>query len=140
MEDFRKKLEKDLIWYRMLIVLFLLLYIVLIFIDKSKLNVSYFGMLGGVIAVAVMRYLVIRKAIKNDEKLRKLYVKTYDERSIYVAYRASEMAIRISKLGLFLAGIVASFFNMVVFNTLIAASLTVVIVYCIMSWYFGKKM
>lgn len=140
MEDFRKKLEKDLIWYRMLIVLFLLLYIVLIFIDKSKLNVSYFGMLGGVIAVAVMRYLVIRKAIKNDEKLRKMYVETYDERSIYVAYRASEMAIRISKLGLFLAGIVASFFNMVVFNTLIAASLTVVIVYCIMSWYFGKKM
>lgn len=140
MKEFRKKLEKDLIWYRLLIVLFLLLFVILVLIDKSKLNVSYFGMLGGVIAVAVMRYLIIRKAIKDDEKLRKLYVETCDERSVYVAYRASEMAIRISTLGLFLAGIVASFYNMVVFNTLIAASLTVVIVYCIMAWYFGKKM
>ena len=54
------------------------------------------------------------RALRNPAKLKKLYAKEHDERTIQIVYLAQSNAYRLSILGLLVASIIAGYFSMTV--------------------------
>ena len=61
----------------------------------------------------------IRKALKDDKILRGLYIDEHDERKKFIKLKSGSNLIGKIALGIFVISILASYFDMVVFYTLI---------------------
>ncbi len=143
MEEYRKKLKNDLVWYRVLMVVFICLFVAVVLVDKSRLYIDYVwytGMLGGLFGVTFGRYRNAKTVLSDEEAFRRAYVESHDERSILVAYRAADATFIISLYGLSIAGVIASFFNLVVFYTLLITVLALIAVNIGIHMYYWKKM
>ncbi len=81
------------------------------------------GLLIGIGIVAL--YLVVRYArcLRNEEMLRTLYNNEFDERKKYMKSKAGMPIIGITSGCIIFAGIIAGYFNEIIFITLIAAAM-----------------
>ena len=143
MEGYRKELKKELVICRVLLVIFLCLLVAVILVDKSKLLINYMayaGMLGGLMGVTGTRYRNAKKALKDEDSFKKAYVESHDERNIMLGHKTSDTTFAISIYGFSIAGIIASFFNKTVSNTLLASFLIVCVVHLATYWYYSKRM
>lgn len=143
MEGYRKELKKELVICRVLFVIFLGFFVAVILVDKSKLLISYMvytGMLGGLIGVTSVRYRNAKKALKDDDCLKKAYVESHDERNILLGRKTSDTTFAISMYGFAIAGIIASFFSATVAITLFVSFLIVCVVHLATYWYYSKRM
>ena len=101
------------------------------------------GMLSGASfgVLALMFFGLIRgtAALKDEKKLKKLYIKANDERQIQIwtAARASSMQVTLL-IGL-VAGMVISYFNMIVGTTILAVETLHAIVGGCFKLYYNKK-
>lgn len=89
----------------------------------------------------VMVYYVAKYAgsITNEEKLRKLYIEETDERKEYISSKIGVNGLVIIMLSLLLGGIIAGYFNMTVFVTLIAAAIFCALMTLGLKIYYNKK-
>ncbi|WP_150276020.1 hypothetical protein [Paenibacillus tepidiphilus] len=88
----------------------------------------------------VVSYLAkYMKAAKNETELKKLYIKESDERSGLILQKTATLGMSITFVGLAIAAIVAGFFSSLVFYTLLAALLTILIMFFALLVYFSKK-
>lgn len=82
------------------------------------------GMISGASAgvLALMLFGLIRslRALKDDKKLKKLYVEANDERQIQIWTSARAAAMQITLLGGLVAGLIISYFHMTVGVTILA--------------------
>lgn len=82
------------------------------------------GMISGAAmgVLALMLFGLIRslRALKDDKKLRKLYVEANDERQIQIWTSARASAMQITLLGGLVAGLIISYFHMTVGVTILA--------------------
>ena len=142
MEGYKKELKKELVIYRVLYIIFLVMFVVAIFVDKSKSFINYMvycGMLGGLIGLTGRRYRSAKKALKDEESLKKSYVESHDERNILLGRKTSDTTFAISMYGFAIAGIIASFFSATVAITLFVSFLIVCVVHLATYWYYSKR-
>ena len=101
------------------------------------------GMISGASAgvLALMLYALVRgmKALKDEKKLKKLYIESNDERQIqiYTAARASSMQVTLL-LGL-VAGLVIGYFNMAVGVTILAVESIHAFIGAAFKLYYSRK-
>lgn len=74
----------------------------------------------GVLIVMVIFLIRNILALRDDQKLKKLYVETYDEREIQIWTAARSTAMQIFLMGGLVAAIIAGYFSMTVSITIVA--------------------
>lgn len=105
-------------------------------------NVESFrdGFALGLMLCALVRLWMLTRALKNPQQLETLYVNDRDERRIAIRAKAGVPAILYSSCGMFVAAVIAGYFNETVFVTLVVAGLAQVLLGCILKFYYTKTM
>jgi len=93
------------------------------------------GILGLMVFVLVRNLL----AIKDDKKLKKLYVKTHDERTIQLFHNARSTAMSIFLIGGLIAVMVTGYFNATVSITILACVMVCSSLCLWLKIYYDKK-
>ena len=90
---------------------------------------------------AVMTVLLIRnsRALKNEEKLKKLYVKEHDERNIQIQVLARNTAMQILLLVGLAATVIAGYFSATVSVTILACTFFSSGLSLFLVGYYSKK-
>ena len=141
MEVYRKKLEKQkkICGWISLISFFSIIPICIIchFNEHadSLINVALIALV-----FSLKTHSSLKKALKNDEAIKKMYVLDTDERNIQISKMAANSALFIS-IGIFLvaAETACLFCNYTIVLTLIAAMVVLVTSYLLSMAYFRKK-
>ena len=92
-------------------------------------------MLGFMIVTVIRNH----KALKDEQKLKKLYVKENDERTIQIWTSARAAAFQTFLLLGIVAAIIAGYFNMTVCSTIIATLFCASMVVIGFSFYYSNK-
>lgn len=110
--------------------------------DQARLNDSALGFINGLTLgieiICVFWVFKIRKALKDDKILRELYIDEHDERKNFIKLKSGSNLIGKIALGIFVASILASYFNMVVFYTLVITGIFLILVSLSLKLYWRK--
>lgn len=110
--------------------------------DQARLNDSALGFINGLTLgieiICVFWVYKIRKALKDDKMLRELYIDEHDERKNFIKLKSGSNLIGKIALGIFAASILASYFNMVVFYTLVITGIFLILVSLSLKLYWRK--
>ena len=110
--------------------------------DQTKLNDSALGFINGLTLgieiICVFWVFKIRKALKDDKMLRRLYIDEHDERKNFIKLKSGSNLMGKIALGIFVISILASYFNMVVFYTLAITGIFLVLVSLLLKLYWRK--
>lgn len=110
--------------------------------DQARLNDSALGFINGLTLgieiICVFWVYKIRKALKDDKMLRELYIDEHDERKNFIKLKSGSNLIGKIALGIFVASILASYFNMVVFYTLVITGSSLILVSLSLKLYWRK--
>ena len=146
MDNFKRKIRSRTVFLIILFVSLIAIYLIL-FLNQDKLLNSSNDIInfhGGVLSsfgilliLDIFRYL---RAIKDDKKLRKLYIKEHDERAIMIMQKTGAAGINICIIGLGLATIVAGYFNELIFFTLLGATLFVALIKGLFKIYYHRNL
>jgi len=93
------------------------------------------GILGLMVFVLIRNLL----AIKDNQKLKKLYVKTHDERTIQLFHNARSTAMTIFLIGGLIAVMVTGYFNATVSITILACVMVCSSLCLWLKIYYDKK-
>ncbi len=111
--------------------------------DKARLNDSALGFINGLTLgieiICVFWVFRIRKALKDDKILRRLYIDEHDERKKFIKLKSGSNLIGKIALGIFMISILASYFDMVVFYTLVITGIFLIILSLLLKLYWIKK-
>ena len=97
---------------------------------------------GGVIGldlVALFFMLRYRKALDDDEKLKKLYNEEHDERMQFIKQKTGFPVFTAAGAVLIVGGLVAGYINSTVSYTMGACGIFVILYQVILKFYFSKK-
>ncbi|KXA27833.1 hypothetical protein HMPREF3229_01904 [Peptoniphilus harei] len=110
--------------------------------DQARLNDSALGFITGLTLgieiICIFWVFKIRKALKDDKMLRELYIDEHDERKNFIKLKSGSNLIGKIALGIFVASILASYFNMVVFYTLVITGIFLILVSLSLKLYWRK--
>lgn len=110
--------------------------------DQDRLNDSALGFINGLTLgieiICIFWVFKIRKALKDDKMLRELYIDEHDERKNFIKLKSGSNLIGKIALGIFVASILASYFNMVVFYTLVITGSFLILVSLSLKLYWRK--
>ena len=110
--------------------------------DQTKLNDSALGFINGLTLgieiICVFWVFKIRKALKDDKMLRRLYIDEHDERKNFIKLKSGSNLMGKIALGIFVISILASYFNMVVFYTLAITGIFLVLLSLLLKLYWRK--
>lgn len=111
--------------------------------DQARVNDSALGFVNGLILgveiICVFLVFRIRKALKDDKILRRLYIDEYDERKTFIKLKAGSNLIGKIAIGIFSISILASCFDMLVFYTLVITGIFLIIISLLLKLYWIKK-
>lgn len=97
------------------------------------------GMCTGIAFVALYYMVKIARALRNEEKLKKMYISETDERVALIATKAGGTGTVFSIAGLWLGAMVAGYLNATVFFTLVGAALFIsLVVVCLKGYYWVR--
>jgi uncharacterized membrane protein len=80
------------------------------------------------------------RALKDDKKLKKLYVKEHDERTIQIQTLARNTAMQILLLGGLVAVVIAGYFSITVSLTILACIFAASVTSLLLVGYYSKKL
>ena len=110
--------------------------------DQARLNDSALGFINGLTLgieiICVFWVYKIRKALKDDKMLRELYIDEHDERKNFIKLKSGSNLIGKIALGIFVASILASFFYLVVFYTVVITGIFLILVSLSLKLYWRK--
>ena len=110
--------------------------------DQARLNDLALGFINGLTLgieiICVFWVFKIRKALKDDKMLRELYIDEHDERKNFIKLKSGSNLIGKIALGIFVASILASYFNMIVFYTLVITGIFLILVSLSLKLYWRK--
>ena len=146
MENFRKQAKKTLKIYIAVLATAIALWVVFnvfnVFdIADGGKNSSGFrtGFCAGIITLMALNVVRYSAALKNDEKLKKLYIAETDERTRLIYEKSNSSSFRTLIIVLGLSTMVSSFYSDTVFYTLIAVIFVIVFIQTIFSFYYRRK-
>lgn len=104
---------------------------------------TWFGFITGASCgvFALMLVCLIRNclALKDEKKLKKLYAKEHDERTIQIVTLARNTAMQILLLGGLVATVIAGYFSITVSLTILACIFTASTTSLLLTGYYSKK-
>ncbi len=143
MENFRKQAKKALIIYIAVLTAAIVLWVGFSVLEAAggENNSSNFGSgfcMGAIffMAVNIARYSA---ALKDDEKLKRLYISATDEREKLICEKSDSSSFKTILCIIVLAAMVASFYSDTVFYTLIAVMLTIMFIKAGFRFYYRRK-
>ncbi len=149
MEDFRKQVRKTLNIYRAVLIAAIVILIVLNVIEiaaelgeKSTNDLSNgfgTGVCASIITLMIVNVSRYSIALKNDEKLKKLYILETDERERLIYEKSNSSSFRAVIILLGLAAMVASFFSKPIFYTIVAIIIAIAFVQAAFKFYYRRK-
>lgn len=112
LEAYRKKVQHRLVWMRLLAVIFVVVELVgSRFASGGNATDYVWGLcVGGGLTASVVLFQQ-SKALKDDEKLRKMYIEEHDERKRAIRAKAGQPMVLFLSLGLVMIAAVVFFFN-----------------------------
>lgn len=93
----------------------------------------------GIFALMLFSLIRNRRALKDEKKLKKLYVKEYDERTIQIVTLARNTAMQILLIGGLVAAVIAGYFSIPVSLTILACVFVSSITSLLLVGYYNKK-
>ena len=148
MTNYRETVIKRIRLWRVSISL-LTIIIALHYIDVFRPFASshYFDFLNGtvlgtIVAIMILAITNIRKysvGLKDERVLRELYNKENDERTQYIQNKSGGMILIACAIIIFIAALIAGFFNIIIFVTLVVVTYFLLFVKLCLKFYYTKK-
>ena len=107
---------------------------------QSSWNGFITGASCGILGLLVFSLIRNRQALKDEKKLKKLYVKEHDERTIQILTLARNTAMQILLLGGLVAAVIAGYFSLTVSLTILGCIVTASITSLLLVGYYSKKL
>lgn len=145
MEKYKKELSRRIgaASLRSSLVVLLVLYLMFLYSGEPLINrYLHVAMLGGVLGIILAQLFFVsqyQKALKNDDALKKLYYEEMDERLALIRSKAGIPVMTIAAGGLYVAGMVAAYFDPLVSYTLVAAALILFVYQIGLRLYYTAK-
>lgn len=145
MEEYRKSLKRriGLLTIPVCIAALLGIYDVFAATEAMKNSFIFCFQCGGASALGLLCIALIfryRALLNNEEKLQLEYIKETDERLTAIRTKAGMPLLLILSMGMIFAGIIARYFNIIIFYTLIITALSQMIVGCCIKLICMKTM
>ncbi len=142
---FRSKLKKRLMWagvYNLFVVLIILVnrYLGNKFSFSDMASGFTTGFFIGIELLVVIGMLKIQSALKDDAKLRALYIKEHDERTIAIENKIGGLGINLIIAGLGLATVITIYIDQTIFFTILATLQFTVLVKGGLKLYYHKTL
>ena len=94
----------------------------------------------GVLGLLLYSLIRNQQALKDEKKLKKLYVKEHDERTIQILTLARNTAMQILLLGGLVAVVIAGYFSITVSLTILACIFAASVTSLLLVGYYSKKL
>lgn len=143
MEEYRKKVELRLRICTMICGCSGVIYMAFNFFTKGAGDFAKgltSGVFVGMMVVAIFNLTKYGIALKNEEELKKMYIRETDERNIAIQKETSQKGSAITLFCSGLGAIVAGFFDEKVCITIVAVTLFGALVNLALNVYYNKKM
>lgn len=140
LDKYRKMVQKRLLVMEILVGIF----VVLMLVGGSLGQHPSAGMLmgmgtgGGLVAIVVI--IQQSKALKDEKKLRQLYIQEYDERMIAIRQKAGYPVVVYLSLAVAAAAMIAGCFNVTVMLTLMVVALGQLLVCVVIKFWCMRHM
>lgn len=147
MENFKKKLKKRILLSPLLFAIIVLISVFGIIYKARGSNEDiydfitgfHFGFTIGILLVAVFYTIKYSIALRNEEKLRQLYIEEHDERTQYINSQIGGVGMTIIIVGLGIGTVIAGYVNEVMFFTFLGSLLFTLIVKNGLRLYYNNK-
>jgi len=145
MEKYKKTLRNRIALLTMPALIAVALSIFDVFFASEKVKSSFiFGFqVGATTALGLLSMLLIIRysaIIRDSSKLQLQFNKEYDERYKAIRAKAGMPVLLITSLGMVVAGIIAGYYSITIFATLIAAAVCQMLVAAIIKQIYLRKM
>lgn len=148
MERYKKTLKTRIALFRIVILLNVILSVSLRFMDtKGKIpnavrNITDFqtGFMLGLAIVSLFILIKYCKLLKNERMLKEAYLKETDERMILIRSKAGMPALLITSVIMISAGIIAGYFNIIVFYSLLVTGVCQLLLGVSLKFYYMHKL
>lgn len=154
MESYRKKLKLQNLFYLIGALIALgLIVLVNVYLPQAgyvlpgaeaRWRSFWNGFISGVSTAFVMLALLglakNRQALRNDEKLRAMYIKEHDERIMEIWKQSAANSYWFNTMGMLLAAVVAGYFSPIAFLCIVGCLIYTCIVRLILKVYYRKKL
>lgn len=98
------------------------------------------GLCFGIMALMLVGIIIDARALKNEQRLRKLYIKWSDERTRAICDKARSTAANIFLLSMLPVTVIAGYFSVTVFFSFLGAELFMAVTTNICKLYYKKTM
>lgn len=107
---------------------------------QSSWNGFITGASCGVLALLVVSLIRNHQALKDDKKLKKLYVKSHDERTIQIQTLARNTAMQILLIVGLVATVIAGYFSVTVSITILCCTFVNSLTSLVFVGYYSRKL
>lgn len=143
MEDYRKKVERRFKLDTMVCLCSLALYFMLKFLTKGASDFAQgisMGVFVGMELFVVFHLARTFTALRNEEKLKEMYINETDERNIAIQKETSQKGSAISMVGTSMAAIAAGFLDKKICFSLVAVLIFSALITILVNVYYKKRM
>ncbi|MFA0815439.1 MAG: hypothetical protein ACC608_06580 [Anaerofustis sp.] len=97
------------------------------------------GSLTGIELIFVFLIARYTKALRNEETLKQMHINETDERKAYIRTKSGGWTMYITSVAVIIAGIVAGYYNMTVFFTMLAVGMFQLLVIATLKIYYSFR-
>ncbi len=99
----------------------------------------YCGIGTGLILGGILLIIKIRITLKDSKKVHTARLKEQDERNLAIAQKAMHSALLILLVLIYLVMLISSFFNLIIFKTLLCTAMAFTLLLAITKFYYQRK-
>lgn len=149
MEQYRRKLKLQnillAVGFMILVVIQVLAYLGIVTPNSDEHWADYWngfiaGAAAGICILFLIGFLINIRALRNETKLKKLYIKENDERSAQVQKNGKSAGATIFMIIALPAAIVSGYFNITVFLTIVACEMVLSLIICGAKLYYNRML
>lgn len=149
MEEFKMKIKRREILFTVMTLVAVALGIYNVFIMSNSADASktdgiitgfQFGIIFGMGILASIQLIKLNSVIKDETKLKMLYNQEHDERSKAIRSKAGMPMLVITSILMLISAIIAGYFNIIVFYTLVIAATVQLSIGIIVKLYYMRTM
>ena len=107
---------------------------------QSRWNGFITGASCGIFAYMLSLLIQNKRALKDEAKLKKLYVKQHDERTIQIITLARNTAMQILLIGGLVATVIAGYFSVTISLTILVCIFLSSVTSLLLAAYYNKKL
>jgi uncharacterized membrane protein len=146
MNKFRQTVKQRVIWSILSAVGAIAVYVIIYSVTGGMVQVDDFvkgfnsGVFSAVVGLSILSIISNCLTLRNEEKLKKLYIDENDERKLLIQQKSSSSTFNIVLYFLLLAAIVAGFFSKTVFFTLLASIFFMLLTRILTALYYERQL